>query len=66
MPKFIFNPFAVVSFPDDKYLIDTILENNKEFTWYPMLPDFWSPVIECENKPRDLFVHGINWKPVNG
>lgn len=59
---FSIDPFSIVIWPDDEYLIDSILENNETFTLYPMLPDFLTPVIECENKPRDLFVWGIYWR----
>jgi len=47
--------------PDIKLIIDAILENNDSFEFSKDLitKDI---IIRCENKPRDLPIHGIYFK----
>jgi len=61
MPKFYLDPIGIVCNQGDEYITSVILENNKEFKAHSDSPTKMV-IIECENKPRNLYASGYIWK----
>ena len=56
----IFDPVKCVKVAHEKDIIGVIYENNHEFSWWDDC-ETANKVVRCENKPRDLLLHGIKF-----
>lgn len=68
MPRFYVDEkkiFSAISVPTEEYIASLILANNDKFSvrrdW---VRDGFGIIVECENKPQDSALYGVEWKEV--